>query len=172
MPQSLIHMSHFVSMETIQDVLTQCVRPRHWHSTRGRTSIRFGHFQPYFHGDMHAKIPECLLAIAKQICEAGYMKHQASNIVINVYHANEGIPYHVDHPLCGEEIAILNLFSTGYLHWKHPDSGQHEITTLNVGDLLVMSGERRHVWQHAVPPLVHSTHRISVVFRYDAGINS
>lgn len=101
------------------------------------------------------------------------MSRCATNVAVNLYRRGQGLPAHVDHPSCGEEIAILNLLAPTQLHWHNQRSPEeHDITCLMPNDLLVMAGDRRWHWTHEVPPLDTADRRVSVVFRYAVGATS
>jgi len=156
--------------ETIQ--LCNTVRiPR---TMLSRHAIRYGLFQPYRHGVREFTIPSQWKNLGERLHKEGHLGVVATNVVINMYARGQGIPAHIDTVSCGPEIAVLNLRGVGQLNWLGPEN-QRETTVLQPGDLLVMSGARRYVWRHEVPPWTEQEPRVSVVFRYQAasvGTNS
>jgi alkylated DNA repair dioxygenase AlkB len=136
-----------------------------------RRTLRYGSFQPYQHGVRQRTIPSEWHTLSTRLHQEGHLGCVATNVAINMYARGQGITPHTDAISCGPEIAVVNLQGVGQLNWYGPEK-QQETTTLQPGDLLVMSGTRRYDWLHEVPPWNESNPRVSVVFRYAAGTNS
>lgn len=82
--------------------------------------------------------------------------------IVNEYRPGQGIGAHIDHPgNFGPIIASISLLSSATMIFSR--AGRVENVVLEPGALLVMSGEARYKWTHAIP--THAERRLSVTFR-------
>jgi len=97
----------------------------------------------------------------------------ADQCIINHYNPGEGISYHIDNTQHFDDaIYVLSLMSPIVMCFKH--GSQEKTKVLEPRSLMVMSGEARYHWSHAIPArksdiingkLVKRGIRISITFR-------
>lgn len=67
-------------------------------------------------------------------------------------YGTQGISAHVDcRPCFGDVIASLSLLSPCVMRLEHRSAGRRADLWLEPRSLLVLTGEARHVWTHAIP---------------------
>ena len=104
-----------------------------------------------------SELPLWLKKLSEMIYKDGYMPECADQVIINEYVPGQGISYHTDCEPCFKDTIISLSLGSGCLmnflgkdssivmHWLEPKS------------LLVLSGEARYDWQHAILPRVSDT---------------
>lgn len=101
-------------------------------------------------------------AISHTVPNAGWA--QFDQCIINEYQEGQGIAPHIDCQPCFEDIiTTLSLGSEyvmDFMNWKTKDKFK---LPLEVGSLLILSGEARYDWTHALKPQKGT--RVSITFR-------
>ena len=82
---------------------------------------------------------------------------------VNEYTDGSGISPHIDSLRFSETIMVLSLIGTAVMRFELDKEWWEE--TLNPTDLVIMSGEARLKWTHAVLPNT-GPRRLSVVYRH------
>jgi alkylated DNA repair dioxygenase AlkB len=96
-------------------------------------------------------LPDWLLPICNQLCCDTFFARTPDQVIVNEYQPGQGIAPHIDCVPCFEEtIASLSLGSTCIINFTHSKTLKKASVLLEPGSLLVMSGEARYVWQHAI----------------------
>jgi alkylated DNA repair dioxygenase AlkB len=120
-------------------------------------------------------LPEWLQPLCLELCECGLMPRTADQVIINEYEPGQGIAPHVDCVPCfADTIASLSLSSTCVLEFTEIASRKKVPVFLPRRSLVVMSGDARYRWRHAIPARKSDTHdggthlrgrRLSLTFR-------
>jgi alkylated DNA repair dioxygenase AlkB len=101
------------------------------------------------------------------------MHEVADQLIVNEYAAGQGIRPHVDAPLFTDTIVSISLGSSCVMEFT-TESGGREEQFLEPMSALVMAGEARREWTHAIPTRTHDTwlgrdyprgKRVSLTFR-------
>lgn len=95
--------------------------------------------------------------------------------IVNEYLPGQGISSHVDCVPCfGDTIVSLSLGAPAIMQFIHSKNGQAEQIYLKERSLIVLSGEARYEWQHAIPARksdvvngfkIERNRRLSLTFR-------
>lgn len=125
--------------------------------------------------DYLGPLPDLFQHLAERLTSEGHFQSVPDQVIINEYQPGQGISAHVDClPCFGETIASLSLLSACVMRFASQRSSRHKDILLQPDSLLVMAGEARHDWSHAIPArktdLVEGqksqrTRRISLTFR-------
>jgi len=78
------------------------------------------------------------------------MPDLADQLIVNDYAAGQGIPAHVDAPLFTDTIVSISLGSGCVIEFTK-ESGAREEQFLEPMSALVIAGEARSEWKHAIP---------------------
>ena len=101
------------------------------------------------------------------------MSDFADQLIVNEYAIGQGIRPHVDAPLFTDTIVSISLGSTCVMEFT-TESGAREEQFLEPMSALVIAGEARSRWTHAIPPRSHDAwdgrewpraRRVSLTFR-------
>lgn len=100
---------------------------------------------------------------------------QPDQAIINEYLPGQGISAHIDcEPCFDSTIASLSLGSPVIMKFTHPKTKQKEEIYLKPRSLIILSGEARYEWQHAIPARksdmvdgfkIQRDRRISITYR-------
>ena len=148
----------FITVTEESDLLDriQPLMPNRRKGHGGRNQIlRYGSTTPYSDNHVSAEIPDWLMVFSDRIA--------FDHVSINEYYRGQEIPWHIDSPGSGEEIAILSLLSGGVLEFRKGKERFNIETPQR--DLLRFSGPLRWEWEHR---LWASQKRYSIVFRNSA----
>lgn len=97
-------------------------------------------------------LPEWLLALADELAGRGVLPRVPDQVIINEYQPGQGIAPHVDCVPCFDHtIASLTLGSGCLLELTKVKSREKRGLFLERRSLLVLSGEARYDWRHAIP---------------------
>jgi alkylated DNA repair dioxygenase AlkB len=125
--------------------------------------------------DYLGSLPDLFQHLAERLTSEGHFQAVPDQVIINEYQPGQGISAHIDcQPCFGETIASLSLLSACVMRFASQRSSRHMDLLLQPDSLVVMAGEARHDWTHAIPArksdLVEGqksqrTRRISLTFR-------
>jgi alkylated DNA repair dioxygenase AlkB len=126
--------------------------------------------------EMHlGPLPAWALALAEELCRAGLMPRVADQLIVNEYEPGQGIAPHVDCVPCfADTICSLTLGSSCLMEFTRLKSKEKVELFLASRSLVVLSGEARYQWRHAIPGRKSDTHegrtvprsrRVSLTFR-------
>ncbi|MFO0389301.1 MAG: alpha-ketoglutarate-dependent dioxygenase AlkB [Alphaproteobacteria bacterium] len=120
-------------------------------------------------------LPEWLQHYAAALQQAGYFSEIPDQVIINEYEPGQGISAHIDCVPCfTDTIASLSLGSPCVMDFTHSKTGEKSSLLLEPRSLLVLSGDARYAWQHAIAgrkmdrfngQAIQRTRRISLTFR-------
>lgn len=120
-------------------------------------------------------LPDWLQRYAVRLQQGGLFTEMPDQVIINEYLPGQGISAHIDCVPCfAETIASLSLESPCVMEFTHSNTGEKSSLLLEPRSLLVLSGDARYVWQHAIAgrktdryqgQTISRTRRISLTFR-------
>ena len=120
-------------------------------------------------------LPDWLQSYAMRLQQAGLFADTPDQVIINEYLPGQGISAHIDCVPCfADTIASLSLESPCVMDFTHSKTGEKSSLLLEPRSLLVLSGDARYVWQHAIAirktdryngQIIQRTRRISLTFR-------
>lgn len=84
--------------------------------------------------------------------------------IVNKYTSKQGIGPHIDHPkLFDDMIAIISLGAAADMVFTRDD--EKIDIRMEPRSIIILSGEARYKWKHAIPPRVRAGERISLTYR-------
>lgn len=120
-------------------------------------------------------LPEWLAPLSKDLKERCLMPRIADQVIVNEYEPGQGIAPHVDCVSCfADTIASLTLGSSCLMEFTRVKTREKTELFLARRSLVVLSGEARYDWRHAIAPrksdshmgqTVPRTRRLSLTFR-------
>ena len=156
LPSGLKYRPEFVSGEEA-DYLVNKIDAQPWRSDLKRRVQHYGYRYDYKarqarEEDYLGPLPPFLQVLAERLTHAGHFGSVPDQVIVNEYMPGQGISAHVDcRPCFGDVIASLSLLSSCVMRLENRKISQQIDLTLEPGSLLVLSGEARHVWTHAIP---------------------
>jgi alkylated DNA repair dioxygenase AlkB len=118
-------------------------------------------------------LPSWAFAVAGRLQRDGLMRDVADQLIVYDYPAGQGIPSHVDAPLFTDTIVSISLGSSCVMEFT-TDAGAREEQFLEPMSALVIAGEARSQWKHAISPRASDSwagrewpraRRVSLTFR-------
>ena len=123
-----------------------------------RKILRYG-ISKYDNNLASLEVPQYLLALSDRLTGMGILKFRPKDYTINIYKPGDFIDYHID--LGDDDTVILSILCPVTFNLKKDeDIVSFEFPRRAV---LLMTGEYRTEWQHAIEPV--KERRISIVFR-------
>ncbi len=120
-------------------------------------------------------LPDWLQSYAVRLQQAGYFPEMPDQVIINEYLPGQGISAHIDCVPCfADTIVSLSLGSPCVMDFTHSKTGEKSSLLLEPRSLLVLTGDVRYVWQHAIAQrktdrynghIIQRTRRVSLTFR-------
>ena len=154
-PTGLHYVPDFLSRPE-RDVLLHRIDATPWRADLRRRVQHYGWRYDYRSrrvapSDRIGPLPYWLGAIAADLARDGHFGRVPDQAIVNEYLAGQGIAAHVDcEPCFGGVVASLSLGSPVLMELA-PLGGCEQISVdLAPGSLLVLSGEVRHAWTHAI----------------------
>ena len=121
------------------------------------------------------ELPDWLQSYTVRLYQAGYFPETPDQVIINEYQSGQGISAHIDCVPCfAGTIASLSLGSPCVMDFTHGKTGEKSSLLLEPRSLLVLNGDARYIWQHAIAgrktdkwngQSIQRTRRISLTFR-------
>jgi alkylated DNA repair dioxygenase AlkB len=120
-------------------------------------------------------LPDWLSTHAAALHREGIFEQPPDQVIVNEYLPGQGIAPHVDCVPCFTgTVASLSLGSPCVMNFSRTDGGRKVSRLLEPRSLLVLSGEARYQWTHAIAPrkadafagkTIPRTRRVSLTFR-------
>ena len=121
------------------------------------------------------ELPDWLQSYAVRLQQGGLFTEMPDQVIINEYQPGQGISAHIDcMPCFADTIASLSLGSPCVMDFTHSNVGEKSSLLLEPRSLLVLTGDARYVWQHAIAgrkmdrfngQAIQRTRRMSLTFR-------
>ena len=120
-------------------------------------------------------LPDWLQTYAVRLQQAGLFNETPDQVIVNEYQSGQGISAHVDCVPCfADTIASLSLGSPCVMDFNHSKTGEKSSLLLEPRSLLVLTGDARYIWQHAIAgrktdrysgQIINRNRRVSLTFR-------
>lgn len=179
LPSGLTCIPNFIGVTT-ESELIQIIDTQPWITELKRRVQHYGWRYDYkargIGQDLRiGSIPDWLAGLCERLSAKGIFSRTPDQVIINEYQPGQGISAHVDCVPCfGDTIASLSLGSACVMDFTHTTTGEKQSRLLEPRSLLVLSGDARYHWQHAIPARktdkwhgqsIPRTRRISLTFR-------
>jgi len=124
-----------------------------WQQSGGRSVQIYGYSYHHLKGGIYrlGDLPAWALDVAARIQRDGLMPHLADQMIVNAYQAGAGISAHIDLSAFDDAIVAISLGSTCVMQFAEKASGREEELLVEPGSALVLSGDARSQWTHAIP---------------------
>jgi alkylated DNA repair dioxygenase AlkB len=157
------------------DALLATVSALDWQEAGGRRIQFYGHWYQLGKGGVYrvGDLPEWALGLAHRLRDEGLMPYVADQLIVSEYQAGEGIRPHIDAPIFADVIVGITLGSACMMEFLRPGHDT-EALLLESCSAVVLSGDARHEWQHAIPARtaddwqghrLRRSRRVSLTFR-------
>lgn len=120
-------------------------------------------------------LPDWLAPLAQNIAQLAEFNAIPDQVIINEYELGQGISAHIDCAPCfGPAIASLSLTGGAQMDLRNTHTDDRISLRLEPRSLLILSGEARYDWTHAIPARksdaingarMPRTRRVSLTFR-------
>jgi alkylated DNA repair dioxygenase AlkB len=120
-------------------------------------------------------LPDWALSLAQRLHHDGHIAVVPDQLILNEYLPGQGISAHVDCVPCfGDTILSISLGSPCVMDFTSLKGNRHVPVLLAAGSLVVMKGESRYQWKHAIAPRLRDLfngaeivrgRRVSMTFR-------
>lgn len=119
-------------------------------------------------------LPGWLLPLCSKLYADGYFRHVPDQVIVNEYEPGQGIAAHIDCVPCFEDtVASLSLGSACVMDFADL-TGKKLPLLLEQESLIILSGDARYKWRHAIAPRktdringaeIRRSRRVSLTFR-------
>ena len=91
-------------------------------------------------------------AIARRLCEGGFLPEMPDQLIVNEYRGNQGIGRHRDSLCFADGIATVSLLESWEMVFRRADGREAaRAFRLERGSVAVLTGEARYDWTHEIP---------------------
>lgn len=134
------------------DSLLAAIDAGTWRDFGERRAQIYGYSFHYTKGGIYRveDLPPWAQDLAGRFERDGLMPDLADQLIVNEYLPGRGIPAHVDAPLFTDTVISVSLGSSCVMEFSN-DNGDVEEQFLEPMSALVIGGEARHEWKHAIP---------------------
>ena len=175
----LTYIADFIDAAT-EAALIQTIDAQPWITEMKRRVQHYGYRYDYkarsVTNDLRIGVlPDWLQTYAGRLQQAGLFAEMPDQVIINEYQPGQGISAHIDCVPCfTDTIASLSLSSPCVMDFTHSKTGEKSSLLLEPRSLLVLSGDARYAWQHAIAgrkndryngQIIERKRRISMTFR-------
>jgi alkylated DNA repair dioxygenase AlkB len=151
-----LYVPNFVTPDEESELLT-CVDGAPWRHDLKRRVQHYGYRYDYrartvTPDDWLGDLPTWLNPVVEKIAAAGGFARRPDQVIVNEYQPGQGISAHIDcEPCFGDTIASLSLGSDAVMRFSRPDGAEAIDLPLQTRSLVVLSGDARYRWRHAIP---------------------
>src|SRR3954462_1603220 len=144
------YVPEFILMEEERELISQIERGT-WTHEFARRRQHYGMSYGERDGTEPSPLPLWIEGIARRIVSAGLFSAMPSQALVNEYQPGQGISAHKDYKPFAE-VASLSLASGCLMEFMKTSEQRAELIWLEPRSLLVLRGEARHEWTHAIRP--------------------
>ena len=177
--RGLMYVARFVS-EPHESALLAAVDAEPWLADLRRRVQHYGYRYDYKARKVDSSmylgpLPGWSQALAGRLVMGGYLTAAPDQLIVNEYEPGQGITAHVDCVPCfGPVICSVTLGSQCLMELSAVEGDEAESLLLESGSLLVLAGDARYKWRHAIPgrksdkisgQVVPRGRRVSLTFR-------
>lgn len=157
----LRYVPEFITTEE-EDALVRSLEQLDWNNPLPRRTHHFGYMYDFTSRrgaiEEHPRVPvpsepfpDWLRQLAARLCESGAMPHVPDQVIANEYTPGQGLGFHIDNTQSFDSCVVsLTLQSGCAMDFKHKDSKHQTQVYLERRSLLVLEGDARYAWMHAV----------------------
>ncbi|MGJ8561865.1 MAG: alpha-ketoglutarate-dependent dioxygenase AlkB [Litorimonas sp.] len=155
-PDGLTYLENYISDDET-DRLVQEIDAAPWRTDLKRRVQHYGYRYDYKarqarRDDYLGPLPALFQQLAERLTFEGHFQAVPDQVIVNEYQPGQGISAHIDcQPCFGETIASLSLLSACVIRFASQTLSQQMELHLQSASLLVLSGDARHLWTHAIP---------------------
>lgn len=175
----LTYIADFIDAE-IEAALIQTIDAQFWLTDLKRRVQHYGWRYDYKARNVTSDLrigalPNWLQSYAATLQQEGLFSETPDQVIINEYQPGQGISAHIDCVPCfTDTIASLSLGSPCVMDFTHSKTGEKYSLLLEPRSLLVLTGDARYEWQHAIAgrktdkypgQTIQRTRRLSLTFR-------
>lgn len=175
----LAYHSDFIDAET-EAALLEYIDAQPWLMDLKRRVQHYGYRYDYRARNIAREsrlgaVPSWLMSCCIRLKEERIFQAMPEQVIVNEYWPGQGISPHIDCVPCfGPVIASLSLGSACVMNFRHAASAKKVSILLEPRSMLVLSGEARSAWQHAISPrktdicngqVIPRARRVSLTFR-------
>lgn len=138
--------------DAAHEALLAAVDAGEWRDFGERRAQIYGYSYHYTKDGIYRveDLPQWAQDLAARFERDGLMPELADQMIVNDYAAGQGIPAHVDAPLFTDTVISISLGSSCVMEFTR-ETGELEPQFLEPMSALVIAGEARHEWKHAIP---------------------
>ena len=124
-----------------------------WQSTAGRRVQVYGYTYHHARGGIYrlGDLPDWAGELTARLVRDRLMPVLPDQMIVNEYEAGTGIPAHVDHNSFDDTIVSISLGSSCVMDFANRLSSPSESVFLEARSALILEGEARQKWTHAIP---------------------
>jgi alkylated DNA repair dioxygenase AlkB len=178
-PSGLAYLPDFIDRAE-EALLLRTIDAQPWLRTLKRRVQHYGYAYDYSAKAITRAIylgplPDWLSASAAALRRKDVFAQMPDQVIVNEYRPGQGIAPHIDRAPCfAETVASLSLGSPCVMDFAHGETAQTTSMLLEPCSLLVLSGDARYLWTHAIAPRKTDTfdgaaiprrRRVSLTFR-------
>lgn len=155
-PDGLTYLENYISDDET-DRLVQEIDASPWRTDLKRRVQHYGYRYDYKarqarRDDYLGPLPELFQQLAERLTSEGHFQTVPDQVIVNEYQPGQGISAHIDcQPCFGETTASLSLLSACVMRFAFQTLSQQMELHLQSASLLVLGGDARHFWTHAIP---------------------
>ena len=156
-PDGLTYLENYISDDEA-DRLVHEIDAAPWRTDLKRRVQHYGYRYDYKarqarREDYLGPLPERFQKLAERLTAEGHFQAVPDQVIVNEYQPGQGISAHIDcQPCFGETIASLSLLSACVMRFVSQTHSRQMELHLQPASLLILKGEARHMWSHAIPP--------------------
>jgi alkylated DNA repair dioxygenase AlkB len=178
-PSGLAYLPDFIARAE-EALLLRTIDAQPWLSALKRRVQHYGYTYDYSAKAITPAVylgplPDWLSGYAAALRRKGLFAQTPDQAIVNEYRPGQGIAPHIDRAPCfAETVASLSLGSPCVMDFAHGATGQKTSMLLEPCSLLVLSGDARYQWTHAIAPrktdqfdgaAIARRRRVSLTFR-------
>jgi alkylated DNA repair dioxygenase AlkB len=151
----LRYLEHFLSPSE-EGALLARIDAQPWRDDLQRRVQHYGYRYDYKARRVDAslflgELPDWLQSLAERLHREGLFDKKPDQVILNEYLPGQGISAHVDClPCFGPQIASLTLGAGCTMAFTHPKTEEKISQWLEVGSLVLLTGEARDEWRHSI----------------------